>query len=989
MTDAELLAIIAQAEREGWTELDLSGNDLEELSSEIGRLQSLERLILGKWDDDEKRGEGNRLTAIPQEIFQLTNLKELYIPFNQITAIPDAILNLASLTTLDLSWNEIKAIPEAITQLVNLTTLDLSINKITAIPDSIANLVNLTELHLDNNKITTIPDSFANLVNLTTLFLFNNKITTIPDSFANLINLTELHLDNNQITAIPDAITNLANLTTLSLSGNQITAIPDAITNLANLTTLSLSRNQIKAISDAITNLANLTTLFLFNNQITAIPDAIANLVNLTALFLFNNQITAIPDAIANLANLTTLSLGGNQITAIPDAIANLANLTTLLLDNNQITAMPDAISLTNLTKLDLSSNQITAIPDAISNLANLTELSLSNNQITEIPDVIAQLNLTSLSLHSNQITQIPDVLENLPKLKKLDLRRNPLPISPEILGVQELYKDPGAVKDIFNYLRQLRSGEVRPLNEAKLILVGQGSVGKTSLIKKLVHNRYNPNEQQTDGLNVEPWDIQVNSKDIRLNVWDFGGQEIYHATHQFFLTKRSLYLLVCNCRTSEEENRIEYWLKLIESFGDKSPVIIVGNKKDEQPLDINRKALREKYPNIQAIIETSCQDNIGIDELRTAILEQVANLKEVYDLLPLSWFEVKQQLEAMTEDFISYNRYIGICHENKIPEENNQEQLIDLLHRLGLVLNFRDHPILKGTNVLKPEWVTEGIYKLLSDDILKTENKGIFTLVDLNRILDLDRYPRDRHHYLIELMQEFKLYFTIDCHPPKFLIPAILPKDEPQNTRLPDDILEFQYHYRILPNSIISRFIVNTSDYIHNQTYWRSGVMLSYPESGEVYNIARIKADTEDKKIFIAISGRKETRREFLAIIRKELNKIHKNFSNLDITEWVTIPEHPKIEPLNYQDLLIAEDVGETETFVPQLRRRVKINLLLDGYIDKNVRRQEANVIVNNINNDLRGANIGNMANTMSDDARLSASQFTQSRDADIEDAQ
>jgi len=280
-------------------------------------------------------------------------------------------------------------------------------------------------------------------------------------------------------------------------------------------------------------------------------------------------------------------------------------------------------------------------------------------------------------------------------------LRRNPLPISPEILGVPELYKDPGAVEDIFNYLRQLRSGEVRPLNEAKLILVGQGSVGKTSLIKKLVHNRYNPTEPQTDGLNVEPWEIQVNSKEIRLNVWDFGGQEIYHATHQFFLTKRSLYLLVCNCRTSEEENRIEYWLKLIESFGDKSPVILVGNKKDEQPFDINRKALREKYPNIQAIIETSCQDNIGIDELRTAIFKQVANLKEVYDLLPLTWFEVKQQLEDMTEDFISYNRYIGICHENKIPEEQNQDQLIDLLHRLGLVLNFRDHPILKSTKYM------------------------------------------------------------------------------------------------------------------------------------------------------------------------------------------------------------------------------------------------------------------------------------------------
>ena len=90
MNDAELLAIIAQAEREGWTELDLSGNDLEGLPIAIGRLQSLKKLILGKRDRWEG-GKGNRLTAIPQEIFQLTNLKELHIPFNQITMIPDAI----------------------------------------------------------------------------------------------------------------------------------------------------------------------------------------------------------------------------------------------------------------------------------------------------------------------------------------------------------------------------------------------------------------------------------------------------------------------------------------------------------------------------------------------------------------------------------------------------------------------------------------------------------------------------------------------------------------------------------------------------------------------------------------------------------------------------------------------------------------------------------------------------------------------------------
>ena len=598
-------------------------------------------------------------------------------------------------------------------------------------------------------------------------------------------------------------------------------------------------------------------------------------------------------------------------------------------------------------------------------------------------------------------------------ELTELYAQKNNLAIAPEILASRSGHK-------AFNYVRELILKSSRPLHEAKLLLVGQGNVGKTSLMERLIRDQYDKNQCQTDGLNVENWNVEVNSKDIRLNVWDFGGQEIYHATHQFFLTKRSLYLIVCNCRTSEEENRIEYWLKLIESFGGKSPVIIVGNKKDEQPLDINRKALREKYSNIQAIIETSCSKNEGIDELRAAILKQVGNLKEVYDLLPLTWFEVKQQLESMPEDFITYNRYLNICHENKISEDQNQEQLIDLLHRLGLVLNFREHPILKDTNVLKPNWVTEGIYALLSDETLKTKTKGIFTPDDLTRILDPERYPTKRHTYLIELMKEFELGFELACQPPQFLIAGLLPKDQPDETELEGETLEFQYHYKVLPESIISRFIVITHDRIHNHTYWRSGVMLQYQENNETYNIARIKADPEDKKIFIAISGRKETRRLFLGILRDTFKRIHNTLPNLEITEWVPVPNHPNHPPLDYQELLGLESMSIQEYPIGKLKINIKIRELLDGYESLESRRKshkadndlddrtayedmrdiaklavsrpiinkaEANAVSENpqFTNNLQGANIANFANEFKDNAQQNATNFNQTSGASI----
>nr|WP_278003395.1 COR domain-containing protein [Nodosilinea sp. TSF1-S3] len=601
---------------------------------------------------------------------------------------------------------------------------------------------------------------------------------------------------------------------------------------------------------------------------------------------------------------------------------------------------------LTRLEKLQIlymPFNKVTSIPDYIARLKNLQILDLRENFIEEIPSTVVELiKLREIRLRRNNIKLIPAFLERLSELKVLDLRENPVPIAPEILGSIGSSERHGNPKDIFNYLHQLNSGLVKPLDEAKLLLVGQGSVGKTSLVKQLMEGTFNPTEFQTDGLSVRTWGVHVNSKDVRLNVWDFGGQEIYHATHQFFLTKRSLYVLVCNCRTSEDENRIEYWLKLIQSFGGESPVIIVGNKSDEQPFDINRKALRQKYPNICAILETSCQSGNGIEELRAKITEEVGKLRDVYNLLPLSWFQVKEQLEALDKDFISYGEYIGICYQNNIPEEQNQTQLIDLLHNLGLVLNFRNHPFLQNTNVLNPDWVTEGIYALLSDDTLKTQGKGILDYDDLSRVLPPGRYPPERHRYLTDLMQEFQLCFELpDCPFPRFLIPGLLPKDEPDATGLEGDTLEFQYHYRILPESVLSRFIVLSHEKIHNHIHWRSGVMLAYREGDEVFNIARIKADPEDKKIFIAIAGRETTRRVFLSLIRDIFTRIHRSFADLEVSEWVPVPNHPDHPPLDYQELLGQEGMGIQEFPIGKLRLRLNLRQLLDGYEPVEARRQ------------------------------------------------
>ncbi len=321
------------------------------------------------------------------------------------------------------------------------------------------------------------------------------------------------------------------------------------------------------------------------------------------------------------------------------------------------------------------------------------------------------------------------------------------------------------------------------------------------------------------------------------------------HATHQFFLTKRSLYLLVLDSRLTQEENRVEYWLKIIQSFGGESPVLIVGNKIDQHPLDIDRTGLQKKYPNIVGILETSAATGAGIEELKAAITEQVNNLPHVRDLLPETWFTVKTKLEELgrQSNFITHDKYLELCAENEVSDETSQRTLIGFLHDLGVVLHFQDDPRLEALGILNPQWVTNGVYKILNSHTL-FQNKGVLTTSMLDEILNLPEYPRGKRLFIVDMMKKFELCYDIESDK-TFLVPDLLPKDQPELKF--NGVPAFEYAYPVLPSSVITRFIVRMNQKIDDGFVWRTGVVLKIGE-----NKALVKADIEDRKITIAIDG-------------------------------------------------------------------------------------------------------------------------------------
>jgi len=479
-----------------------------------------------------------------------------------------------------------------------------------------------------------------------------------------------------------------------------------------------------------------------------------------------------------------------------------------------------------------------------------------------------------------------------------------------------------------------------RPLNEGKLILVGRGEVGKTSLVRRLVEGKFSGDESKTQGINITNWHLQCPSDTFRLNIWDFGGQEIMHATHQFFLTERSIYLLVLNGREGGEDFDAEYWLKHIESFGGESPVIVVLNKIAQHSFDLNYRGLQYRYPQIRGFVSTDCKEEVGLDELRAKIREVVEGMQEIRMQFPADWFRVKERLESMPDEYMGYESFRRLCAEEGVGDESDQDTLRWVLHCLGIALNYRDDSRLRETSVLKPEWVTQGIYKLLNAKKL-ADSRGELQTGDLRQLLPKDRYPAEKHLFLLELMRKFSLCFAFP-EADRYLVPELLGKEEPEETAEfpPRECLNFEYHYGVLPEGLMPRFIVRSHTLSRGQARWRSGVILAHEDCK-----ALVTSVTADRRVIVRVKGGDAGgRRRLLALIRYDLDKINAEFKDrLDAQPKVPLADFPEFS-VDYKKLAAFEKqgVGSFPEFIGRQVVTVHVNELLNG-VDLDRQREES----------------------------------------------
>ena len=166
-------------------------------------------------------------------------------------------------------------------------------------------------------------------------------------------------------------------------------------------------------------------------------------------------------------------------------------------------------------------------------------------------------------------------------------------------------------------------------INEIKLIVLGNTSVGKSSFILKYIEDKFVLNYMATLGMDFKQKKLKLkNGQEVRLRIYDTAGQERFKSVAVSFIKKAEGVILIYDIGNKATFESLEEWIKNIKESGKENlPIILVGNKCDLPPekrqVELNEGKDKAEEFNIP-FFETSCKEGINIKEVFEKIVEDI-----------------------------------------------------------------------------------------------------------------------------------------------------------------------------------------------------------------------------------------------------------------------------------------------------------------------------------------------------------------------------
>lgn len=464
--------------------------------------------------------------------------------------------------------------------------------------------------------------------------------------------------------------------------------------------------------------------------------------------------------------------------------------------------------------------------------MAHLERLSLAANRLSTVPPEIGALtSLRVLDLSANELVSLPHELGRLP-LRDLYLGENPLS------DILEKAVEQG-LEALLAYLRSLE-GATRPCREGKLLLVGEGNVGKSSILAALRNEPFIADRATTHGIEISEVTVEAPAGDMVLNAWDFGGQEIYRVTHQFFFSQESIFLVVWRPREGFDQGEVQEWLNRIRRrIGNAGSVLLVSTHAEEGRLHhVDIEDIEHRYyPLVKGYVAVDSETGSGFTELRALIAACGDELRHVDDPMSEHWLELWHSLRSEDIPLMPRSKYLTLALAAGL-DPSEADAWLALFHAMGKILFYRGDVGLGAVIVLDPELLARSVSFVLEDSEV-IDNNGVVSHRHLAEIwaehlhfrgVSLDEvFP-----YLVRLMERSEISFRSDDGESSLIAPVVgfrRPLDlpwEPSDEIRGNAVVQLSLilGFEAEPLGLLSWLTVRTVRWTTGR-HWRRGVFL------------------------------------------------------------------------------------------------------------------------------------------------------------------
>jgi small GTP-binding protein len=513
-------------------------------------------------------------------------------------------------------------------------------------------------------------------------------------------------------------------------------------------------------------------------------------------------------------------------------------------------------------------------------------------------------------------------------------------------------YWDPKTYRPAYEARKPIYVGEVpvpeeeptKPLNELKVVFLGDGGAGKSHTIARLLKNGAQTKDFpdiSTPGIVIQDKTYPIGGQDVKVHYWDFGGQEILHSMHRMFLTERTLYVVMLNVRDDTQDDRARYWLYNLRSFAKGAPVLLVLNQMDmNENATLNESDLRKLYPALApevAKLSTLKYSDREFEEKFIDVLRKQISSMEIlaFPFVP-AWSRLKEKLQNMTENYIHGDIFRQFCEECGVTKSDNiRRDLLNWFSDLGISFCYSGSAKLEDYVVLRPDWITNAIYIILfnkaeaanngrvSHDILYRMLSSTDTL-KFRRTVDSAVYTYEEMDYVLKVFRKFRLSFLVDDEV-EFLPMLCNANANPISLDYENDpdALEFRMHYEYLPSNVIHRLMVDRRRELDLQTVWLYG--------GQFHNgctglSAVVKTEGNLLRVMVRRENSQCQPQLYLNDLKTDIERINAEMGLTVENTEVVYKSTGKTACFDYEDLLFAQEMGDTHISCKELRKKIPI---------------------------------------------------------------